>query len=38
LKELQPGLDLRLLPRCKHLVQWDAAEEFARLAGRFLSR
>jgi pimeloyl-ACP methyl ester carboxylesterase len=37
-KELNPALDLQLLPRCAHLVQWDAAEQFAELAGRFLSR
>jgi len=35
-KEMNPALDLRLLPRCAHLVQWDAAEQFADLAGRFL--
>ncbi len=36
-KELQPGIDLRVLPRCKHLVQWDAADEFVALSARFLS-
>jgi len=36
-KELNPRLDQRLLPRCAHLVQWDAAEAFAQLAGRFLA-
>jgi pimeloyl-ACP methyl ester carboxylesterase len=36
-KELNPALNLQLLPRCAHLVQWDAAEQFANLAGRFLS-
>ena len=35
-KELTPALDLRLLPRCGHLLQWDAAEQFAEIAGRFL--
>ena len=35
--ELNPGLDLHLLRRCKHLVQWDAAEEFAALCGSFLA-
>ena len=35
-RELSPHLDLRLLPRCAHLVQWDAADAFAELAGRFL--
>jgi pimeloyl-ACP methyl ester carboxylesterase len=34
--ELHPGLDLHLVDRCKHLVQWDAAEEFAALCGAFL--
>lgn len=37
-KERNPQLDLRVLPRCGHLVQWDAADEFARIAGEFLSR
>ena len=32
-----PGLDLHLVERCKHLVQWDAAEEFAALCGPFLA-
>jgi 4,5:9,10-diseco-3-hydroxy-5,9,17-trioxoandrosta-1(10),2-diene-4-oate hydrolase len=32
----QFGLDLHVLPNCKHLVQWDAAEAFHRLAGPFL--
>ena len=36
-KALHPKLDLRLLPRCAHLVQWDAADAFAELAGRFLA-
>jgi 4,5:9,10-diseco-3-hydroxy-5,9,17-trioxoandrosta-1(10),2-diene-4-oate hydrolase len=35
--ELHPGLDLHLVERCKHLVQWDAPEEFAALAGSFLA-
>ena len=35
--ELNPGLDLHLVRRCKHLVQWDAAEEFAALCGSFLA-
>ncbi len=35
--ELHPGLDLHLVERCKHLVQWDAAEEFAALSGSFLA-
>lgn len=36
-KELSPELDLRLLPQCAHLVQWDAATAFAELAGSFLT-
>jgi pimeloyl-ACP methyl ester carboxylesterase len=35
--ELHPGLDLHLVDRCKHLVQWDAAQEFAALSGSFLA-
>jgi pimeloyl-ACP methyl ester carboxylesterase len=36
-KELHPNLDLRLLPRCGHLIQWDAADAFAEIAGSFLA-
>jgi pimeloyl-ACP methyl ester carboxylesterase len=36
-KELNPALNLQLLPKCAHLVQWDAAEAFAEIAGRFLA-
>jgi 4,5:9,10-diseco-3-hydroxy-5,9,17-trioxoandrosta-1(10),2-diene-4-oate hydrolase len=36
-KQRYPGLDLQLLDRCKHLLQWDAAERFAAIAGRFLA-
>jgi 4,5:9,10-diseco-3-hydroxy-5,9,17-trioxoandrosta-1(10),2-diene-4-oate hydrolase len=36
-RQLNPGLDLRLLPNCAHLVQWDAADAFAELAGRFIA-
>ena len=35
-KELNPQLRLEVLPRCAHLVQWDAADEFAKRAGQFL--
>jgi pimeloyl-ACP methyl ester carboxylesterase len=35
--KIHPGLDLHLLDRCKHLVHWDAAEEFAALSGSFLA-
>jgi pimeloyl-ACP methyl ester carboxylesterase len=31
-----PSLDLHVVPRCKHLVQWDAADVFHRLAGPVL--
>jgi pimeloyl-ACP methyl ester carboxylesterase len=36
-KERWPGLDVHLIERCKHLVQWDAPDEFAALAGDFLA-
>jgi pimeloyl-ACP methyl ester carboxylesterase len=36
LKQRQPALDLHIVPNCKHLVQWDAAQEVHRLAGPFL--
>lgn len=36
LKERFPSLNLHLLDRCKHLVQWDAAAEFVSLSGHFL--
>jgi pimeloyl-ACP methyl ester carboxylesterase len=36
-RQFNPGLDLRLLPNCAHLVHWDAADAFAELAGRFLA-
>jgi pimeloyl-ACP methyl ester carboxylesterase len=36
-KRLHPALDLHLIDRCKHLVQWDAPQEFAALAGSFLT-
>jgi pimeloyl-ACP methyl ester carboxylesterase len=32
LKELYPQLDLHIAEGCKHLVPWDAADEFVRLA------
>jgi hypothetical protein len=28
----QPGLDLHLVDGCKHMVPWDAADTFHRLA------
>jgi pimeloyl-ACP methyl ester carboxylesterase len=36
LKQQQPALDLHIVPDCKHLVQWDAEQDFYRLAGPFL--
>jgi 4,5:9,10-diseco-3-hydroxy-5,9,17-trioxoandrosta-1(10),2-diene-4-oate hydrolase len=36
LKEKYPQLDLHIVDHCKHLVQWDAADEFHRRAGQFL--
>lgn len=37
LRERFPALSLHLLDRCKHLAQWDAAEEFVSLSAKFLS-
>ena len=36
LKQKFPELDLHIVPGCKHLVPWDAADEFIRLAVPFL--
>ncbi|MCZ6624933.1 MAG: alpha/beta hydrolase [Deltaproteobacteria bacterium] len=36
-KERYPHLNLHLVDHCKHLVQWDAAAEFERLAVQFLA-
>jgi pimeloyl-ACP methyl ester carboxylesterase len=36
-QELYPQLKLQLLPRAAHLAQWDAADAFAEIAGRFLA-
>lgn len=36
-KQLYPALDLHLLDRCKHLIHWDAAAQFAALSGTFLT-
>src|SRR5258708_31503427 len=35
--ELHPGLDLHLVDRCKHLIQWAAPEEFSALTGSVLA-
>jgi pimeloyl-ACP methyl ester carboxylesterase len=36
LKEKYPQLNVHIVPGCKHLVPWDAADEFIRLAVPFL--
>jgi pimeloyl-ACP methyl ester carboxylesterase len=36
LKESYPWLDLHIVDHCKHLIQWDAMDEFHRLAKDFL--
>ena len=36
LKEKYPQLKVHIVARCKHLVPWDAADEFARLSVPFL--
>ena len=36
-KERFPNLNLHLIDRCRHLVQWDAASEFERLTAAFLA-
>jgi 4,5:9,10-diseco-3-hydroxy-5,9,17-trioxoandrosta-1(10),2-diene-4-oate hydrolase len=36
LKEKYPQLNLHIIDGCKHLVQWDAAEEFHKRAAQFL--
>ena len=28
----QPPLDIHIIPNCKHLVPWDAADEWVRLS------
>ena len=37
LKHRYPRLNLHVIDRCKHLVQWDAASQFETISGRFLS-
>jgi pimeloyl-ACP methyl ester carboxylesterase len=37
LRERAPKLDLRLLDRCKHLIQLDAADAFQSAAGEFFA-
>jgi pimeloyl-ACP methyl ester carboxylesterase len=36
-RERYPALDIHLLDRCGHLVQWDARARFAELAGSFFA-
>jgi pimeloyl-ACP methyl ester carboxylesterase len=36
LKEKYPQLNLHIVPGCRHLVPWDAADEFVRLSVPFL--
>ncbi|MFT5540298.1 MAG: 2-hydroxy-6-oxonona-2,4-dienedioate hydrolase, partial [Alphaproteobacteria bacterium] len=36
LKEKEPGLNMHQAEGCKHLVPWDAADMFHRLAVPFL--
>jgi pimeloyl-ACP methyl ester carboxylesterase len=36
LKQQQPGLNLHIAEHCKHVVQWDAADLFHRLAAPIL--
>lgn len=36
LKQKYPQLDLHIVDNCKHLVPWDAADDFIRLAVPFL--
>jgi pimeloyl-ACP methyl ester carboxylesterase len=38
LKQLYPHLDLHIAEGCKHLVPWDAADEFVKLAVPVLKR
>ena len=37
LRERYPTLDAHLIDGCKHLVPWDAAEAYVKLAGPFLA-
>ena len=36
-RELHPALDLHLVDRCGHVIQWDAPEQLSLLAGGFLA-
>jgi pimeloyl-ACP methyl ester carboxylesterase len=37
-RERYPSIDLHLIDRCRHLVQWDAPARMASLVGEFLAR
>lgn len=37
LKETYPDIDLHIVDGCKHLVPWDAADEYVRLTAEFLN-
>jgi pimeloyl-ACP methyl ester carboxylesterase len=37
LKQQQPGLNIHIVEGCKHMLPWDAAAEFHRLAKDFLA-
>lgn len=37
-RQMFPELDVRVLPDCKHLIQWDAREALADIAGEFMAR
>jgi len=37
-KQQYPKLEIHVLDRCKHLVQWDCAAEFEDLSVRFLAK
>ena len=36
LKQQNPGMNIHIIPNCKHLVPWDAADEVLRLSVPFL--
>ena len=37
LKERVPSLNLHLLERCRHMIQWDRSDRFVELVGEFVS-
>jgi pimeloyl-ACP methyl ester carboxylesterase len=38
LQEKEPSLNMHLVLGCKHLMPWDAAEDFQKLAVPFLKK